>query len=173
MAKTGVTGAHAHMKTPKIPRARASRKRREDDRTPLDCCAWCLNWIRRGADRRVMPLEQLADQSVPAQPGHAVRGAGTARAERLNQRRVAADREQPRGEVLRGHEVWRACARETDGSWRRLSGLVNKLLGGTSPCGVYGDSCSGSSTSSARAARNGSWRARSRRTSRRSKRSSS
>lgn len=54
------------MKTPKIPRARASRKRREDDRSPLDCCAWCLRWIRRGADRRVVPLE-LAEAPAPGE----------------------------------------------------------------------------------------------------------
>lgn len=54
------------MKTPKAPGPRASRKRREDDRTPLDCCAWCLKWIGRRADRRVVPLE-LAEAPAPGE----------------------------------------------------------------------------------------------------------
>ncbi len=41
------------------PAARTKRKRLEDDRSPLDCCAWCLRWLRSTAGRHAIPLQLL------------------------------------------------------------------------------------------------------------------
>lgn len=38
------------------PRRRTRARAEGDDRSPLDCCVWCLRWIRSEADRRVVPL---------------------------------------------------------------------------------------------------------------------
>ena len=57
-------------------------------------------------------LEQVAEH----QPGDALSRAGSPRAEGLDQGRVAADREQPRGEVLQHHQGRHARAREAGGT---------------------------------------------------------
>ena len=73
-------------------------------------------------------LEQVADHPLPAQPGHALRRSGAPRAERLDQRHLAAHRGGPRSQVLRLTRAGtRALERQTE-RWRRLATFVDKLL---------------------------------------------